>query len=897
MGYIPLGVENLDKIFNPKSIAVIGASEKTGSVGHKLLHNLIGTGYKGIVNPVNPGKEMIQGIRAYPSVKDLPSKTDLAILAVRADIVPKVVEECGMAGIQGLIIVSAGFKEIGVEGRKLEEEILKKKNEYGLRIVGPNCLGIMRPGTMLNATFSNRIALPGNIAFISQSGALCTSILDWAVASHVGFSAFVSIGDMLDVDFGDLIDYFGMDADTRSIVLYIESVADARKFMSAARGFARTKPIIVVKSGRFKESAKAAVSHTGALAGEDSIYEAAFRRAGMVRVDEIDDLFNCSEVLAKQPIPKGPGLAIIANAGGPAVMATDALIARGGTLANLSDGTISELNGVLPPNWSKSNPIDVLGDATTDRFRVSIETCLKDRNVDGLVIIYTPQGAADPVDTAKVVTEISRTTAKPILTSWMGEVDVRDARQVLSENNIPAYRTPEQAVRTYMYMYEYSRIMGLLYETPEEFPLDSSPPKYHLKALMRTIARDGRETLTESESKRVLEAYGIPVVKTHVATTAESAAAVAARIGYPVVMKILSPQISHKSDVGGVVLDIRSESEARDQYNEMIQRIKTKVPAAMIEGVTVQRMVENPDFELIVGSKRDQLFGSVILFGMGGIGVEVFQDRVVGFPPLNQVLARRLMERTKLYKILKTGYRNKPPGNIGLLEEILVKFSHLIVDFPEIKEMDINPLVAKGNEVLALDARVIIDKDLALAKPQGYQHLVISPYPTKYVTEWITRNNRRVVMRPIRPEDEPLWLEMFKSFSKETIMQRFFYIIKDTPHDLRVRYCNIDYDREIAIVAELTENNQRKIAGVVRLVIDPDGRKGEFAVVVADPWQKLGLGSKMLDYIIGIAEDKNLESIYGVVMRENSRMIQLVEKLGFEVRYRGSEAFVTLKLS
>ncbi len=891
-----MGVENLNKIFNPKSIAVVGASEKKDSVGYKLLYNLVNAGYKGDIHPVNPGKDMIQGYHAYSSVKDIPGTPDLAIIAVPAAIVPNVVEECGSAGMLGLIIVSAGFKEIGAEGKKLEEEIQKKQRQYGLRIIGPNCLGVMRPSYKLNATFSNRMALPGNIAFISQSGALCTSILDWAVAAHVGFSAFVSIGDMVDVDFGDLIDYFGIDEDTRSIVLYIESITDARKFMSAARGFARTKPIIVVKSGRFKESAKAAVSHTGALAGEDSIYEAAFRRAGMVRVHEIDDLFNCSEVLAKAPLPKGPGLAIIANAGGPAVMATDALISRGGTLANLSSETINELNTVLPPHWSKSNPVDVLGDASTDRFRKAIEVCLKDDNVDGIVVIYTPQGASDPAETAKAVAELSKTTTKPVLASWMGEVDVRDARQVLSENYIPVYRTPEQAIATYLYMYEYSRNLSLLYQTPEEFPVDMSPPKYHLKAMMRAIARQGRDTLTESESKKILEAYEIPVVKTEVVTTAEAAAAVGSRLGYPVVMKILSPQITHKSDVGGVVLDIKSESEAKVRYNEIVERVSAKVPEARIEGVTVQKMMDNPDFELIVGSKRDPLFGAVILFGMGGVGVEVFQDRVVGFPPLNKVLARRLMERTRVYKVLKTGYRNKPPANIDLLEEILVKFSYLMIDFPEIKEMDVNPIVSKGSEVWALDARIVIDRDLALTKPEGYQHLIISPYPTKYVTELRTRDNRRVILRPIRPEDEPLWLEMFKNFSKETIMQRFFYIIKDTAHDLRVRYCNIDYDREIAIVAELTENNQRKIAGVVRLVIDPDGRKGEFAVVLADPWQKLGLGSKMVDYIIGIAEDKNLESIYGVVMRENTRMIALVESLGFQVKYRASEAFVTLKL-
>jgi acetyltransferase len=884
-GYILITL-NLDKIFDSKSIAVVGASDKEGSVGYTLIKNLTELGYKGKVYPVNIRKKEILGFKAYQTVDQLPETVDLAIIATPAKTVPDVVEQCGKAGIIGIIIISAGFKEVGPEGKALEERILEIKKKYNLRIIGPNCLGIIRPSIHLNATFGTKMPKPGNIAFISQSGALCTAILDWAIHESIGFSNFVSVGSMIDVDFGDLIDYFGTDPKTRSILMYIEGITDARKFMSAAKHFARTKPVIVVKAGKFGESAKAASSHTGSLTGEDMTYDAAFKRAGIVRVEEIADLFNSAEVLGTQPLPRGPNLAIITNAGGPGVMATDALIARGGKLAKLNQKTMDTLNKILPPYWSKGNPVDILGDAKADRYKAVVKACLDDKNVDGLLIIYTPQGVANPAEIAKTIAKLrkSRGSHKTILTSFMGHEEVEEANRILNENDIPTYSTPEQAVKTYMYMYQYKRNLELLYETPEELPVDSVPPKRPLMVIMRNAAREKREILTEMEAKQLLECFNIPIVKTLVAKTPDEAAISASQIGYPVVMKILSPQIIHKTDAGGVVLDINSQTELREAYDTIIQRAKEYNPKAEIHGVTVQPMIKKHGCEIILGAKTDSLFGPTILFGMGGVGVELFKDVATGLPPLNQTLARRIMEETKVYQLLK-GYRNAPPANLKLLEETMVRFSQMLVDFPQLKEVDINPLFINEKEAFALDARVVIDKEQVFAKLGPHEHLVISPYPKKYETLWKLRDGRTVLLRPIKPEDEPLWLEMFQNFSEQSIRYRFFSIIKDTPHEVRVRYCNIDYDREIAIVAELTEDGRRKILGVVRVPIEPDKKTGEIAVIVADPWQGLGLGSKMMDYMIEICKDKKLETIYGVMLSDNYQAINLMKKMGFTIKY------------
>ena len=878
---------HLDKIFNPKSIAIIGASDEEGSVGYALMKNFIDLGFEGKVYPVNIHKTEILGLKAYQSVEQIPEPVDLAVIATPAKTVPEIVEQCGKAGIKGLIIISAGFKEVGAEGKALEDKILEIKNKYGLRIIGPNCLGIIRPSVKLNATFINKTPKSGNIAFISQSGALGSAILDWAIHENIGFSNFVSVGSMLDVDFGDLIDYFGTDPKTRSILMYIEGLTDARKFMSAARHFARTKPVIVVKAGKYTESAKAAASHTGSLTGEDVIYDAAFKRAGIVRVEEIADLFNCAEVLGMQPLPNGPNLVIITNAGGPGVMATDALIARGGKLAKLSPKTMEYLNSILPHYWSRGNPVDILGDAKADRYKAVLEACLNDENVDGVVIIYTAQAVAEPVEIAKSIVEVCKNRgyqSKTILTSFMGTGTVEEANRIFNQNSIPTYSTPEQAVKTYLYMYQYKRNLELLYETPEELPVDVAPPKRPIMVIMRNAAMENRELLNEAEAKKLLEYYDFPVVKTAVAKTPEEAAAIALQIGYPVVLKILSPQIIHKTEAGGVILDINSEAELREAFECVIERAKKYNPNAEILGVTVQPMVKKRGYEVIVGAKTDPLFGPVILFGMGGIGVELFKDFSIGLPPLNQTLVRRLMEETKVYQLLK-GYRNVPPANLKLLEELIVRFSQLLIDFPQLKEVDINPLLIDENDASIIDARIVIDREKIFQKLEPHQHLVISPYPKKYETLWKMRDGRTVLLRPIKPEDEPLWLEMFRNFSEESIRFRFFQIIKDTPHEVRVRYCNIDYDREIAIVAELTENGQRKILGVARVSLEPDRKSGEIAFIVADPWQGLGLGTKMVDYTIEICKDMGVETIYGIMLPDNHRAINLTRKMGFTLKY------------
>ena len=888
----------LDKIFNPRSVAIVGASDEEGTVGYALMKNFTEHGFEGKVYPVNIRKTEILGLKAYQTVEQIPEPVDLAVIATPAKTVPDIVEQCGKAGIKGIIIISAGFKEIGPEGKALEDQIQEIKKKYGLRIIGPNCLGVIRPSMRLNATFISKTPKPGNIAFISQSGALGSAILDWAIHENIGFSNFVSIGSMIDVDFGDFIDYFGTDPKTRSILMYIEGLTDARKFMSAARHFARTKPIIVVKAGKFTESAKAAASHTGSLTGEDIIYDAAFKRAGIVRVEEIADLFNCAEVLGMQPLPRGPNLGIITNAGGPGVMATDALIAKGGKLAKLSPKTMEILNNILPHYWSRGDPIDILGDARADRYKAVVEACLNDENIDGILIIYTAQAVTEPVEIANSIVELIKSRgyqSKTILTSFMGYGAVEEANRIFTENNIPTYSTPEQAIKTYLYMYQYKRNLELLYETPEELPVDVAPPKRPIMVTMRNAATENRELLIEAEAKKLLEYYNVPVVKTMVAQTADEAVNLASQIGYPVVLKILSPQIIHKTDAGGVVLDINSEAEVREAFERINKKAKEYNPNAEIQGVTVQPMIKKQGYEVIIGAKTDPLFGPVILFGMGGIGVELFKDFAIGIPPLNQTLVRRMMEETKVHQLLK-GYRNVPPANIRLLEGIVVQFSQMLLDFPQLKEVDINPLFINENEALAFDARIVIDRERVFQKVEPHQHLVISPYPKKYETLWKLRDGRTVLLRPIKPEDEPLWLEMFQNFSEESIRFRFFQIIKDTPHETRVRYCNIDYDREIAIVPELTEDGRKKILGVARVSIEPDRKAGEIAFIVADPWQGLGLGTKMVDYTLEICKDMKIETVYALILPDNYRAISLMKKMGFTIEY-SSEGTVRATLN
>ena len=894
-------MEKIRLFFEPESVALVGATDRKGAVGRILLDNLLLAEDRRKIYPVNPNRETILSLKCYPEVKALPETPDLAIIATAAKIVPDVVEECGQAGVKAVIIISAGFKEAGAEGKAREDRIAELVDKYGVRIIGPNCLGVIKPDASLNATFATKMSKPGRVAFLSQSGALGSAVLDWAVSRDIGFSAFVSLGSMLDVDFGDLIDYFGEDPETKSIIIYLESLGNSlrntRKFMSAARGFARTKPIIVIKPGKFQESMKAARSHTGAMVGEDLYYEAVFDRAGVVRVEEIEDLFNCASILNTAQLPKERNLAIITNAGGPAVLATDALISRGGELAQLGEETFAALNEFLPAFWSKSNPIDMLGDSDPQRFVKTIEVVLSDPRVNGAVIIYTPQRIARPTETAQAIIEYAKTASKPILTSMMGSEEVAEARQLFYENNVPTYEFPEEAIKTYLYMYQYARNLEELYETPEDIPLDAGTPKNYLKLLTRNRLKEGKTLLSEEDSKKLLMTYGISSTMPHLAKNTEDAISVVSSIGYPVVMKIVSPDISHKSDVGGVRLNIASASELKKAFGEMMENVRKHQPDAKVEGVSIQKMVSIYDYELIIGSKKDPILGPVIMFGLGGTEAEFFKDVAVGLPPLNQALARRVLERTKTYKILSQGFRNKPPVNLRLLDETLVRVSNLIIDFPEIKELDINPLVISGDTAIALDARIILDEEVAQKRAEEYAHLVISPYPTKYIQPWRCRDGRAVLLRPIRPEDEPLERELIAGLSQESSRFRFFYIIKEITHEMLSRFCNIDYDREMAIIAEYTSNGKRRNVGVGRLIIGPGGETGEFAIVVADDFQGSGLGLKLLDNLIGIAQEKGLKNIYGIVLNNNWKMIGLAKKLGFTMkRLSDEESRVTLPL-
>jgi acetyltransferase len=876
-------LDGIERMFNPKTVALIGATDKEGTVGEATMKNLLLGKNRHTVYPVNPAHDMVMGLKCYPNIAAVPEHVDLAIIATPAKSVPQVVDECGKARVEGIVIISAGFREIGKEGAELEEKIKVIRAKYGFRLLGPNCVGFSRPSVHLNATFLRDNPEPGSIAFISQSGALGSAILDWAITSHVGFSLFASLGSMLDLDFGDLIDFLGTDPATRSIILYVEGIGNAKKFMSAARGFSRTKPIVVLKAGKYSTGSRAVQSHTGALAGDFEVYDAAFKRVGVVRVDEIGDLFNCASVLDSKRLPQGPKLAIVTNAGGPGVVASDKVTDLGGELAKLSSETMRILDDKLPPYWSHGDPVDVLGDADVNRYETAVDTCLADPNVDGLLALCVPQGVTSTTDLANAVVGASKSKQKPILTSWMGEKGVAEARRKFAESSIPSYVTPEEAVKTYMYMYRYRRNLDLLYETPEELPVDLMPPNSHLKLMVRKAIAEGRLLLSQADADKFLDAYKIPRLSGGFARDVDEALMVARRIGYPVVMKVISQEIVHKSDVGGVVTNINSTEALAHEYSKLMDRVQVLKPGAKVDGVYVQKMAKDVDYELILGSKKDRDFGAVLLFGSGGVGVELFRDFAIGLPPTNQVLARRMMEETTIYKALAHGLRNKAPANLKSLEEVVVRFSSMITDFPEIAEVDINPLSVAEGKVFAVDVRILLDpKPVDTTIP--YSHMVIMPYPTKYVVPWKLEDGTDVLLRPIRPEDEGIEAEFINGLSEETSRYRFFNIVRNLPHSDLARFCNIDYDREMAIVAEITEGGRRREIGVGRIITEPDRRRGEFAVVIADRYQSKGLGRKLVDMLIDIANEKRLESIYGVVLRDNQNMLSLCKEMGFTMR-------------
>jgi acetyltransferase len=893
-----MNIHNLQSIFNPSRIALIGITTNPNSVSGKVLINLVSGGFRGVVYPVNPDYEAVMGIPCFPDLKSLPRVPDLGIICTPAEKVPGVVRECGEAGIRGLIIISAGFKEIGEEGKKLEEQILEEKKKFdGMRIIGPNCLGIIVPGLKLNASFASAMPKPGNIAFISQSGALCTSILDWAIEGKIGFSQFVSIGNSTDVTFSDLIDYFGEDESTHSIILYIESISDARKFMTSARAFARNKPIIVYKAGRFPESAQVAASHTGAMASEDAVYNAAFQRAGLARVYDIGEIFSVAELIGRNKLPQGPRLGIITNAGGPGVMATDALIASNGVLAKLSEETMAKLNDNLPSFWSHGNPVDVLGDARAKRIAKATQIVLEDPGVDAILVILTPQAMTNPNATAKEIGALTSGTSKPLLCAWLGGQSMHEADDILVDAGIPSYRTPEQAIRAFMTMVDYSRNLGILYETPRDIPVEFSFDRIQLRDQFDQVIKDKGLVLSEETSKIILESYGIPTTRPHIAMYAEKAVKIANRIGYPVVMKVNSPDITHKSDIGGVLLNLADDRQVRNAFDRIEANVREKMPEARFEGVTVQKMFTAKDkVELIVGIKKDSTFGTVLLVGMGGITAELFGDRAIGFPPLNERLARRMLESLRIYPLLE-GYRGGSRKNIDGLIRVMIRLSYIAADFPEIKELDINPLMVTPDDIVAVDARIIIDETVTLPVPDEYNHLALHPYPEKYVKNGKLQDGTEVLFRPIKPEDEPMWLEMLGSCSKESIYSRFRYFFHWESHEVATKYCYIDYDREVAIVAEIIQEGKRKLIGVGRLIADPDHESVEYAILIVDAWQQKDLGNILTDYCMEIASKWNLKKFIAQTTTDNKKMIAVFRKRGFSVSINERDSTVDVEKS
>ncbi|MFO0841042.1 MAG: bifunctional acetate--CoA ligase family protein/GNAT family N-acetyltransferase [Gemmataceae bacterium] len=868
---------SLDPIFKPRSVADVGASATPGSVGAILMRNLLGNPFGGVVFPINPRRESVHGVYCYPSLAALPTTPDLVVIATPAATVPGVVEEGLARGVPAAIIISAGFSELGPKGRDLERQI-RELARGRMRIIGPNCLGVIHPPSNLNASFAADMARPGNVALLSQSGAICTAILDWARETHVGFSSFVSVGAMLDIDFADLIDYFADDPVTRSIILYMESIGDVRKFLSAARSASRAKQVIVVKSGRHEAGARAAASHTGALAGADAVFEAAFRRAGVLRVTSIPDLFHMSEILAMQPRPLGPALAIVTNAGGPGVMATDELMTQGGQLASLSADTLAALNAALPPFWSQGNPIDILGDATPDRYRVAVEACVKDPGVQGVLVLLSPQAMTDPTETARRLAPFARTPHKPILACWLGGPGVREGRDVLSLASIPTFDAPEAAIRAFLHMVQYRRNQELLHEAPEALPDDWQPHGQRVKQLIARARAESRTLLTEAEAKELLAAYGLPVVQSVPCRTMEAAVQAAKQVRFPVVVKLLSTTVTHKSDVGGVVLNLTDEAAVCAAFDAIRAAVTKKVSPEAFEGVTVQPMIKDKGYELIVGSTVDRQFGPVILFGAGGILVEVTKDSSLALPPLNRTLARRLMERTQIYRALQ-GVRGQAAVDLVALETMLVRFSQLLVDFPELLEVDLNPVLATPQRVLALDARVVLSP--ANQAPEDRPRLAIHPYPNQYTAPFTLNDGARVTVRAIRPEDEPLIIGLHGRHSEHTIRMRFFSLVKTLSRDSLIRLCHLDYDREMALAAVLTEEAGPRFLGVARYYLTPETGRAEFALVVEDAFQRKGVGRHLLSRLIDIARERGVKTLYGQVLRENTPMLALTVALGF----------------
>lgn len=872
---------NLSYLLEPRSVAVIGASNREHSVGAKVFANVIAGGFRGAVFAVNPRHPRIDGHRSYPNVASLPEVPDLAIICTRASTVPGLIAELGEKGTRAAVVLSAGLEAPGPDGRSLTAAMLAAAKPKLLRILGPNCVGMLLPHIGLNASFAHTDALPGDLAFVTQSGALTTAMLDWARGMQIGFSHFISLGNGADVDFGDLLDYLTADPKTRAILLYAESVTSARKFMSAARAASRNKPVIIVKAGRVPEGAQAATSHTGALAGADDVYDAAIRRAGMLRVRTTRQLFDAAETLARMKPLRGERLAIVSNGGGPAVLAVDALVEGGGVLATLSDETINRLNALLPANWSRGNPIDIIGDAPQERYAAALDVVLADPGVDAALLVHAPTAIVDPLLIAQHCLPVIRRATRPVLTCWMGGPAVKEAEALCASAAVPAYATPEEAVDAFLQVVRFRRNQQQLMEVPPSVPDSFKPDTRAAREIIEAALDSGQSWLTESDAKRLLVAYGIPVVETRVVRGTSELKQAARELGFPLALKILSPDILHKSDVGGVVLDIESEEALLTAAEQILARCRARQPQARIAGFTVQRMVQRRNaYELIAGVTVDPTFGPVILFGQGGTAVEVLADKAVALPPLNLALASELISRTRISKLL-AGYRDQPAANRDAIALVLVQISQLIVDFAEVQELDVNPLLANEEGVIALDARVRVGP----AAPGRTERLAIRPYPRE-LEERVEFMDREVLLRPIRPEDLPQHEAFLARVTAEDWQTRFFRAIRELPRPELAHLTQIDYERSMAFIAEARDDSGKpETLGVVRAHADPDNVVAEFSILVRSDLKGRGLGSILLKKLMRYCRERGIRQIVGDVMPTNIRMLRLAAECGFQAEH------------
>jgi acetyltransferase len=872
----------LTSLFEPKSVAVIGASDRENSVGNIIFKNILESGYKGRLYPINPKHATVQGEEAFKSIEEIGARVELAVIATRPQTVPTIVEQCGRSGVKNVIVITSGFAEAGHSGAALERKMLEIARSYNVRVLGPNCLGIIRPELGLNATFARVNANVGNLALVSQSGAMCSSVLDWAKSNRVGFSSVISLGSTADVDFGEILDYLIYDNRTHYILLYVEGIRNARRFMSALRSAARIKPIILLKAGRHAAGSAAVQTHSGMIAGSDIVFDAAIRRAGVVRVKNVGQLFYASKALASKFRPQGKRLAIITNGGGPGAMAADRAGDLEIPLANLSMTTIQALNASMPANWSHSNPIDIAGDATPERYRDAILAVAQDDEVDGMLVMLSPQAMTQPMEVAKAVIDVSDQTSKPILACWMGEEQVAEARLAMEAAAIPAFRMPETAVELYYHISTYYRNQKLLLQTPEPTSQNARPETEGAKMLIEAVLQERRKVLSEMESKAILRAFRVPVAQTMVARTPTESLLLAEQIGFPIAMKVDSPDLVHKSDAGGVRLNITNAPAVRNAYHDIIETVQKKHPTARINGVSIEPYLARPNGrELMVGVVRDPIFGPIITFGAGGTEVEIFSDRAVALPPLNRFLAQDLIRSTRAAKLLGE-FRNMPAVNMEALEEVLLNISEMVCELPWLQEMDLNPLIVDENGAIAADARIVID----YTSPTGdrYSHMAIHPYPVHLIQEWQLPDGRTVTIRPIRPEDAELEQNFVKHMSDESKYYRFMDTIRELTQAMLVRFTQIDYDREMALVATIPgEDGKDMQIGVARYVTNPDGESVEFALAVSDDWQKHGIGRKLMTALIESARMKGFRAVVGDVLALNSKMFRLMTSLGFTI--------------